>query len=138
MTFREDEDPILVATGMMILGMLYSPDSDEQANTIAHVLIGKYDDEITAAFAHHYGEEEGPKMLGELKAEFRKALQFAIDQEAIKHAYKRAEEAMEQFMGNHDPHPLGTVAELSEKYNVSKKEIRRLKQAGQLEAFINE
>jgi hypothetical protein len=128
----------LIATGMVAIGMLYSTDPEEQANTIAQVLLGKYDDEIAAAFAYHHGDEAGTKMLTELKDEFRKTLQFAFDKEADRLKAQQVEDAAEQFMGNHEPHPLGTVSELSEQYNVSKKEIRRLKQSGQLEAFVNE
>lgn len=131
-------DPILVMTGMMVLGKLYSPEPDEQANTIAMLLMGKYDDQLTAAFSHQHGEEAGPKMAAELKEEFRRTLQYAIDKEATKLAHNAQQDACEKFMGNHEPHALGTTAELAEKYGVSKKQIRKMKQAGILEGFINE
>lgn len=132
-----NKDHELVSEGAVILAKLYSPEPIEQANTIANVLIGKHDDAIVAGFAHFHGEEAGQRMLDELKTEFRSALQFAISKEVKEHDRIRAEEAAEQFMGSHEPHALGTVAELSEKYGVSKKHIRKLKQSGGLEDFIN-
>jgi len=127
-----------VATGMVLLGKLYSNNSDEQATTIAYLLMGTYDEELAAAFSHVHGAEAGIKMVAELKETYRQTLQIAINNEADKLTSRRQQEACEKFMGNHEPHQLGTVNELAKRYNVSKAEIRRLKQSGKLEEFVNE
>ncbi len=127
----------LVLTGMSVLGRLYSKDPKKQADTIALVLMGEYDDALEAAFVHTKGEK-GRGMGAQLKEQFRATLQQAINKEADRMTKKTQEEACEKFMGNQEPHALGTVTELSEKYSVSKTEIRRLKRTGELEAFVNE
>lgn len=125
-----------VMTGMLVLGKLYSPDPDEQANAIAHVLMGQYDDALEAAFVYTHGDE-GKGMAAALKEEYRQTLQKAIDDEATRLEQEKQQEACEQFMGNQEPHTLGTTAELAERYNVSKKQIRKMKQDGTLQEFIN-
>jgi len=127
----------LVFTGMAVLGRIYGGTPDDQAYTIALVLMGKYDDALEAAFVHSHGEL-GKGMGAELKEQYRKHLQIAINNEATRLEQVSQQEACEKFMGNHEPHALGTTAELAEKYGVSKKAIRKHKQAGTLEAFINE
>ena len=126
-----------VMVGMIILGKLYSANADEQGNAIAGLLIGEYDHELTHAFAYKSDMETGIKQLAELKDAFRKTLQMAINQEAERSQRRAAYEACEKFMGNQEPHALGTTAELAEKYSVSKKQIRKMKQDGTLEEFIN-
>jgi hypothetical protein len=122
---------------MSVLGHLYSPDPTEQANTIAMVLMGKYDEALEAAFVHTHGEA-GEGMAAQLKEHYRSTLQDAINQEADKMTKQTQEEACEKFMGNQEPHALGTVAELALKYDVSKTTIRKHKRDGTLEAFISE
>lgn len=126
-----------VMTGMIVLGKLYSPDPDEQANTIAMTLMGKYDEELQAAFTYTHGES-GEGMAEQLKEQFRRTLQKAINDEATRLEQEKQQEACEQFMGNQEPHALGTTAELAERYSVSKKQIRKMKQDGTLQEFIDE
>jgi len=131
----DKHDQVLV--GMSVLGRLYSNDPDEQADTIALVLTGKYDEALEAVFVHTHGDN-GKGMGAELKEQYRKHLQIAISNEADRLTEKQQQEACEQFMGNHEPHALGTVAELAEKYGVSKAAIRMHKREDTLEEFINE
>ena len=77
-------------------------------------------------------------MVAEIKDSFRAVLQKAIDNESARLMQQQQEEALEKFMGNHEPHPMGTVADLAEEFGISKKHIRRMKQDGTLEDFINE
>lgn len=127
----------LVFTGMAVLGRLYSKDPKEQADTIALMLMDKYDDALEAAFVYTHGEK-GKSMGADLKEQYRLTLQAAINQEADKMTKESQEAACEKFMGNQEPHALGTVAELALKYGVSKTEIRKLKRDGKLEDFVNE
>ena len=130
-------DPKTIAVGMMILADLYSSDEDVQANTIASVLMGKRDTELEAAFRFTHGEA-GKDMVEQLKEQYRNVLQQAINQETTRLEQERQQEACEKFMGNHEASPLGTIAELAEEFNMSKKQIRRLKSQGRLEEFVNE
>jgi len=142
MDFREDENPRLVAIGMMVLGMLTDTDDPQvQGAAIAKMLTGAHDESLIAAFEHVEDSDAALQTLVELKDSYRKALQTAID-EAWKDKDTQgkvsAEEAVDKFMGNNEPHILGTVTELAEKYGISKSNIRRLKREGQLEAFIDD
>ena len=133
-TTESKSNATLVFQGMLYLSDLYQGEDEVKAKTIGHLLIGDIDDEIKAAFTHVHGEEAGALMLDQIKDAFRELLQYAIDKETE----RQEDERCEKFMGNHEPHELGTVAELSEEFGVSKKHIRRLKQQGRLEEFVNE
>jgi hypothetical protein len=128
-------DQILI--GMSVLGRLFAGSDLEKADTIALVLMGKYDDALDAAFMHTHGEV-GRGMSEELKEQYRKHLEMAINNETDKQREISQQEVCEKFMGNNEPHALGTVAELSEKYGLSKSAIRTHKREGTLEAFISE
>ena len=104
MTFREDENPRLVATGMMILGMLYSTNDQEKIDTIARVIANMCDEELLAAFEHTESKEEAAKTLEGLKDAYRTALQDAIDAEwgGNKEEIVKQQAAVKPFMGDDD------------------------------------
>jgi hypothetical protein len=51
---------------------------------------------------------------------------------------KLQNEMLAQMRKTHQPHQLGTVNEIAQKYGISKSEVRRLKSEGKLEEFVQE
>lgn len=79
--------------------------------------------------------------LEQLKANTRRIVQRifegAAEEERRDHE-RNFEKVKAELRASNKPDPLGTVAELSAKYNVSKSEIRRLKAAGQLHTLVKD
>lgn len=83
MSDSEENGIDLVAQGLSVLAHLSGQDEEEKAIAIAHMLLGDFDNMLTAMFAHHSNIplEEASKLTEELKGQYRQVLQYAIDQE---------------------------------------------------------
>lgn len=139
MYFSEDEDPALIAKGMAILSNLLSTNDVIKGDAVALVIGNQCDDELMAAFCHGESEHEAAITLTVLKSALRKELNDAINTKWISNPKMvQSELAAVTIMSNNQPHELGTVAELAAMFKVSKSQIRKLKQSGELEAFIKD
>lgn len=116
-------------------------------NVVPFVLTGHFDDQLLCAFfytAHHRvassveeykTDERANYALNNLKEIIRNKLEYffwQLDQE--EKAVKRAnlEQIRSELRKSNQPHVMGTVAEIAQKYNISKSEVRRRKADGTL------
>lgn len=126
--------------------------SSTDIETITFVTCGHFDEQIKFAlvntrrnnlnFNEPTAEELNDPMvllgLERIKNHHRAVIQ-EIFRMAEKHDQQVAEserqKLLDQMRANQKPHEMGTVAEIAAKYNISKSEVRRMKQAGTLETL---
>lgn len=132
-------DATKIIVGYDIVGKAFNGDAD----SIVIILLGTHDFEIALAFAQTYAKVTGQPAdplshevvtaLANLKHTFRKMLFEELEQEKK----KNHEELVRQLRNSNKPHPLGTVSQIAEKFNISKSEVRRRKADGTLgELFV--
>jgi hypothetical protein len=135
-----------VMTGLAVI-------SATEIETISLVVAGHYDEQIRFAlvnarrgatrFDEPSAEELSDPMvsigLDRIKNHHRAVIQ-EIFRMAERHDQQVAEaerqKLLDQMRANQKPHEMGTVAEIAAKYNISKSEVRRMKQAGTLETLL--
>ena len=144
-------------TSVMIgFSMIESIFSLQNPEIVAFFLNGQYDDDIIPSFFYKVHDrlpesiEEAQQcestMLGlnNLKDYVRAKIQQGIKQlEQQEKFLQKAEarikerEAKQNFQAQNNVSEFGTIAEISEKYGISKKQVRELKRDGKLQEFIN-
>jgi hypothetical protein len=121
--------------------------SDTDPQTLAFILVGKYEEELKCAM--HMGafkkiatspeDLEKPEVLSmysRLVEGIRSYIQGIITQELKMMKQEQMESVKRELAQSNKPHALGTVAEISTKYGISKSEVRRMKADGTLEAWV--
>ena len=126
--------------------------SATEIETITLVTCGHFDEQIkfalvnarrgASSFDEPTAEELNDQMvllgLERIKNHHRAVIQ-EIFRMAERHHEQVAEaerqKLLDQMRANQKPHEMGTVAEIATKYNISKSEVRRMKQAGTLETL---
>jgi len=134
---------VLGCVGKFCLGVADKQDVEMSM----HVLTGRFDDDIRALLAMN-PDISGPfgnTTVEVVKERIRQAVQGIFEQADEEERNRRIlqQEALRlqlqtEFLQHNQQHPLGTVAQLATKFNVSKGEIRRRKQDGTLDSWINE
>ncbi len=144
-------------TSVMIgFSMIESIFSLRNPETVAFFLSGQLDDKIIPSFFYKV-HERVPKSIEEaqqcestilglnnLKEYTRAKIQQGIKElEQQEKSLQRSEarikerEVKQNFQAQNNVSEFGTVAEISEKYGISKKQVRDLKRNGKLQEFIN-
>jgi hypothetical protein len=124
-----------VLQGLMVI-------STTDFEIIPFILTGRYDECLKCAlFSVNYRRapanveelESAAVLMGleRIKDRFRKLVQEIFDLAAE----QDRQELMASLRKTNQPHEMGTVAEIAAKYNISKSEVRRMKQAGTLESL---
>lgn len=139
--------------GLGIVGTALHPDRPGYGATVAAILTGQHDRAIKCAShltlkkptpASFEEVENDPAVSGHvenIKNYLRRLVQGIFDQamrEERMHMDAQRSALLAKLKTTNKPHVLGTVAEIAEKYSLSKSEVRRLKAQGTLEQFINE
>lgn len=132
-----------VLTGVSVMGGLASNDPA----IMAGVCVGTYDELFSIMFYHKEYDrlptslaeaKEDPatqSMVTKIKGYTQHIVKTYVHEEELKlknEAKKEHMEFLNTFNNSNKPAPEGTVSELSEKYGVSKKQIRRLKRENNL------
>jgi DNA-directed RNA polymerase specialized sigma subunit len=133
-----------IFTGLSIVdGALMKNDP----NTMAAVLLGRWDHELSCALFHTLNGREANSeqellnkdvvaALSNLKDRVRYIIQGIFELAAKEDARKSEVEMQElrkSLAQTNQPHELGTVAEIAQRYGISKSEVRRRKAEGTLQ-----
>lgn len=135
--------------GYSIIGSMIVGGPGKAGEAVVGVLTGQYDEELKAMVFHRLSSQfpsevdmNLPEVLAgveNIKAQLRREVQMlfelAAKEEQDDHR-RKVDGILEELKVSHRPDPMGTVAEIAAKYNVSKSEVRRLKAAGQLSTLI--
>lgn len=133
-----------VLNGYMIIGNLTTAPN---GILIGQLIAGAFDEDIKCAIHFHETGEyptvdtdlsgKPEAFLESIKEGFREMVAESIkaEEERLEKAHK-ASEAASNFAAMHESHTLGTVAEIAEKYGISKKKVRKLKKEGRLEEYV--
>ncbi|BCG50190.1 hypothetical protein [Ralstonia phage RP13] len=136
-----------VLTGMGIIGDVVAPKelNDTTIQKMSMVLVGTYDEYLKCA-AYYVQNKKNPEtqedlnhgmvefVVNRVKNQIRSFFQAIFDQGA-KEDQKKRDEILAKMKESNKPHAMGTVAEIAEKYGISKSEVRRMKAAGTLESL---
>jgi len=152
MSELENNSAILVFRGMHILGTCLDAVNENTALLSSFVLMDKYDKELKY-FLYWRETKKYPQTeeevntsatleaLERIKGFIRHGIQEAIQHEirlteyGKKHVFNQM---LAEMKDSSKPHPLGSVAQLAERFNISKSEVRRMRTAGTLSNFISE
>lgn len=147
------ESPISnVMLGMDVLATAMNISDKRSAEIASFTLTGKFDKELLSFI---YWREHGkapeneaqfqqPKyleILERMKAFVRFQIQGILDEASHLDRQQQAEAFKQMVADMRDsskPHPMGTVAQLAQRLNVSKSEIRRRRTDGTLNQFLQE
>lgn len=149
---QENTASSIVFRGMYILGAGANVVDEESATIAPFILLGKYDKELKYFFywreTKQYPQSEEqvntPAVLRTLenaKSYIRWQIQSIIDREndqIVKERKQQFGQMVADMKDSSKPHPLGTVAQLATRFNISKSEVRRMRTAGTLDQFLNE
>lgn len=141
----------LVFRGGYILGNAAVIDSKQAAEIATFILLGHYDRELSYFLnwrkTGQYGTseveviknaaEELERVKGYIRFQINGIIRDAehADQVNRERAFKSM---IADMKDSSKPHPLGTVAQLATRFNISKSEVRRMRTAGTLDQFIME
>jgi hypothetical protein len=125
--------------GLSIISGAITPGPD-QLTIITCIAMGSHDEVLfETAKLNAKDEADAIVRLENIKANFKHQLQILMDY-AFKedHQERKAAKAvvLEELKANQQPHELGTVAEISAKYGISKSEVRRRKADGTLHELV--
>lgn len=135
--------------GAATLGNLNGTDPDTISDTIFAIISGKVDEDLRAFFAlKQFGFAEAPakqdsdevsQMLSKIKLFCQTVINQAIQSEGKTSRVnpEQAKAAKEAYAKMYQPSSVGTVAEISSKYGLSKSQIRKMRADGTLETFLN-
>ena len=152
METKSEIKEISMTSVMIGFSMIESIFSLQNPEIVAFFLNGQYDDDIIPSFFYKVHDrlpesiEEAQQcestMLGlnNLKYYVRaKINQLEQQEKSIKQAESRIKEreVKQNFKAQNNVSEFGTVSEISDKYGLSKKQVRELKRDGKLQEFIN-
>lgn len=142
--------------GLSAIGAMADTDPQRSATAMVQILTGEVDEALRHvivfqrtgrqnATPEELRDEDVTHTLEQIKANTRQIVQRIFEaaaQEAAEEDRRERELNLEQvkaeLRASNKPDPLGTVAELASKYNVSKSEIRRLKAAGESHTLVKD
>ena len=143
-----------VMTGLWYIGAMAGaePDVQKSAHAMVQILTGVVDDLLRHvivfqrtgnqnATAEDLAAETVTRDLEQLKANTRRIVERIFEgaaEEDRRDQERNLEKVKAELRASNKPDPMGTVAELAAKFNVSKSEIRRLKAAGQLHTLVKD
>lgn len=137
--------------GLGIVGTALHPELPGYGTTIAAILTGQHDRALHCAShitlkkptpSSFEEVENDPAVIGHvenIKNYLRRLVQGIFDAAMSEERHRmdaQRNALLAKLKTTNKPHVLGTVAEIAEKYGLSKSEVRRLKAQGTLEDFI--
>lgn len=138
--------------GLSYIGAMADTNPQRSATAMVQILTGEVDETLRHvivfqgtgnqnATPEELHSEDVTHVLAQIKANTRRIVQRIFERAAEEDRRERElnlEQVKAELRDSNKPDPLGTVAELAAKYNVSKSEIRRLKAAGELHTLVKD
>lgn len=93
------------------------------------IMMGKYDEELILAL-DGTGKGDGQTALVYLKDQIRDTIQRIVDKESEKIQAEQQAAAIANFKNMSRVSEQGTVAEIAQRLNISKSEVRRMRREG--------
>jgi len=138
-----------VLQGLSIIGTAMGDPGtspQDEATAMVMILTGQIDDDLrnvlffqinghAASLPSDLVDSEVERRLNQLKDFVRAKVQRIFDCAAQEDEQKRKENlerTRQELAASNQPHELGTVAQIAERFGISKSEVRRLKAAGLL------
>jgi hypothetical protein len=139
-----------VLLGLSVIKSVVAPGIFDDFTIISQVAAGQYKEDILLAFKNTVGSVQPMPAGGVLTTEEAYDRVVRIAKNNIQEVFRLAEledrQEQEQKVAamkaelatRNQVSEFGSVAEIAAKYNISKSEVRRLKAAGELQAFIEQ
>jgi hypothetical protein len=151
-TKQEDTPFSTVFRGMYILGAGARIDSVDAAALSTQILLGNHDRDLkhflywrdSKKLPEKESDVETTEVLAKLaniKSYIRHQVQALFDEaeaDLVRERKRNFDQLISDIKDSSKPHPLGTVAQLATRFNLSKSEVRRMRTAGTLDQFLNE
>jgi hypothetical protein len=139
-----------VLLGLSVIKSVVAPDNFDDFTVIAQIATGKYKEDILLAFENTMcgsptlfdgatltAEQAYERVVQIAKGNIREVFRLA-DLEDRQEQEQKVAAVKAELATRNQVSEFGSVAEIAAKYNISKSEVRRLKAAGELQAFIEQ
>lgn len=129
-------------TGLSLIAGAINPITVDDFKALPLVVAGYFKDEIRAGLSVRNETEAdidvSYERLIEIARQNVQRIFDMVDADIKREIAEKQQTVKEELKASNAPSEFGTVSEIAAKYGISKSEVRRLKQAGELESFIKE
>jgi hypothetical protein len=139
--------------GLSVIKAVVYPETAEDYTMISHVVTGAYKDDIMLALKSSVNQKPELLLNGEsveqrVQMAYDRLIQtaksllidllFLYEKDVQQQQEQKVASVKAELATRNQVSEFGSVAEIAAKYNISKSEVRRLKAAGELQAFIEQ